>query len=366
MFLAACDDSVARTERIHPTEANRLSQGQKQVLDDTIPAGMAREALTQWQATKAAILGAHLTLTLGGAENGPELLGIVSDVVIGHDRRIAILDGSVQEVLVFDSSGQYSGRFGGIGDGPQELRRATSIEGLRDGSLLVSMRGRIKVFESLDESWQLRTTINLPLLAVSNSCLTNYGVLFLASLHPSEEQTIRRMVVEEETASRFGRGYQAPNPAVRLHLSRGVVGCLPDQAGVIFGFELLPTVQRYAHDGTLLWSTGLASHAVLRITENVATSVVGFDESEPYDVLSSIHSVPSGRFFILQFARVSQDDVAGQIRTYLVDVENGVGALLGSEIPRIVAVDTSGYVTVDGLLPHVKVWRVEWPEGNGE
>ncbi|MCE2398681.1 MAG: hypothetical protein J4F34_06580 [Gemmatimonadetes bacterium] len=356
----ACEGRGTNTI-VHPTAANDAGQADAQVSEDTLPAGLSLEALAEWQATKAAVLGAHVVLTLGRDDHDPEMFGIVADVAINAEGQIAVLDASVDEVGVFDADGRHLGRFGGIGDGPEELRRASSIEALSDGRFLVSARGRIKIFEPSAESWQVSASYDLPLLAIQNSCLAADNRLFVSSLHPTEKHAIREVAVENGVVvAGFGSGYLDPNPAARLHLSRGLVDCVSTASGIIFGSKLLSSVRRYALDGSLVWTTALTNHSVLRITENRTTSAITFDDSQPYDVLESVHATPSGRLVLIQYTRLFPNDLPESTRTYLLDIESGVGAALRKSVPPIVDVNAHGIVTVDGLHPVVKVWSVDW------
>ena len=358
--LAACEYFETKNRIVHPTVANDTREVDAQVSEDTLPLGLSPKALAEWRATRAAVLGARVVLTLGRDDHDPEVFGVVNDVAINAQGQIAVLDASAQEVRVFDSDGRYSGRFGGVGDGPGEFRRASSIESLSDGRFLVSMRGRIKIFERSAESWQVSAAHELPLFGIKNSCLAVPDRLFVSNLHPTDEHVIREVAVQGAVVADFGLGYQDPNPVARFHLSPGLVDCVSTASGIIFGFELLPTIRLYDLTGSLVWTSALTEHAVLRITEDRTTSSVRFEDAQPYDVLSSVHMVPSGRFVLLQYRRLFPNEQPELIRTYLLDRESGFGAALGDSIPEIVDVHRHGYVTVDDVVPLVKLWRVDW------
>ena len=358
--LTGCEYFEAKNRIVHPTAANDTREVDARVSEDTLPLGLSPKALAEWRATKAAVSGARVVLTLGRDDHDPEVFGIVNDVAINAQGQIAVLDASAQEVRVFDADGRFSGRFGGVGDGPGEFRRASSIESLSDGRFLVSMRGRIKIFERSVESWQVSAAHDLPLVGIRNSCLAVPDRLFVSSLHPTDEHIIREVAVQGGVVTDFGLGYQDPNPAARVHLSPGSVDCVSTASGIIFAFELLPTIRLYELNGSLVWTSALVEHSVLRITEDRTTSYVRFDDAQPYDVLSSVHMVPSGRFVLLQYRRLFPNEQPELIRTYLLDRESGFGAVLGDSIPEIVDVHRHGYVTVDDVVPIVKLWDVDW------
>ena len=356
----ACDHFGIANEIVHPTAANTPRQASL-VVEDTLPVGLSPASLAGWQATRDAMMDAHVVLSLGNDQPGPELFGSIGDAKLTAEGQIAILDLSGQEVRIFDSEGRYSGRFGGIGDGPEELRRAASIEELADGRLLVTMRSRMKAFESIGGTWRVSATFDLGLpLSVANSCLTGRDRVFLSSLTPTEEHVIREVAVGEGVIARFGPGYQDPNRSTEAQLSRGLIGCLPDEAGVLFGFQLFPVVRLFNVSGSLLWTTVLEDHSVMRITERRGTSVVTFSASQPFDALRAVHAVPSGRLIILQYAHVTQDDSPNRLRTYLVDAATGRGAAIGAPIPRIVSVHKRGFLAVDPSGPRIELWQVDW------
>lgn len=74
-----------------------------------------------------------------GSLDGPEefTFGRVSDVAVGPDGRVYVIDFQATEVRVFGPDGAFLFRFGRAGDGPGEFRWPDGLAFTRDGSLAV-------------------------------------------------------------------------------------------------------------------------------------------------------------------------------------------------------------------------------------
>ena len=60
-------------------------------------------------------------LTLGSLDDGPTAFSWITDVEIGRDDEIYILEQGAREVRVFGSDGSFLRRFGRTGEGPGEF-----------------------------------------------------------------------------------------------------------------------------------------------------------------------------------------------------------------------------------------------------
>ena len=82
---------------------------------------------------------------IGGLDAAENLLGVVDKVLADDQGNLYLLDIQLTEVQVFDSGGTYLRSLGGPGDGPGEIRRATDLVFLPDGTvgLVQGFPGRI-------------------------------------------------------------------------------------------------------------------------------------------------------------------------------------------------------------------------------
>jgi len=74
--LTGCEYFETKNRTVHPTAANDTHEVDAQVSEDTLPLGLSPKALAEWRATKAAVLGARVVLTLGRDDHEPEVFGI--------------------------------------------------------------------------------------------------------------------------------------------------------------------------------------------------------------------------------------------------------------------------------------------------
>lgn len=89
-------------------------------------------APSQWQ------VEATPTLEIGTVSGEvPYQFGSVRDILPLRDSRIAVLDGSADEIRLFDSNGQFSRAVGRQGDGPGEFRDPFNLYAYRGDSLAV-------------------------------------------------------------------------------------------------------------------------------------------------------------------------------------------------------------------------------------
>ena len=66
------------------------------------------------------------------------VFGVIEDVDIAHDGRIAVLDSQQKKVMVYSPEGNFLGSFGGTGEAPGEFLNPRSVAWLSDGRIAVS------------------------------------------------------------------------------------------------------------------------------------------------------------------------------------------------------------------------------------
>lgn len=76
--LGACapsDSSDFRDAELHPNAENAVPSDATLISEDSVPAGMAPNALDAWRSTRDHILAAQTGMRLGTDEEGPQLFG---------------------------------------------------------------------------------------------------------------------------------------------------------------------------------------------------------------------------------------------------------------------------------------------------
>ena len=72
---------------------------------------------------------------IGGEDDEENLLGVIDKVLVDDDGNLYLLDIQLTEVQVFSPDGQFLRRLGRPGEGPGEIRRASGIVFLPDGTV---------------------------------------------------------------------------------------------------------------------------------------------------------------------------------------------------------------------------------------
>ncbi len=72
---------------------------------------------------------------IGGEDDEENLLGVISQVLADDQHNVYLLDMQLTEVMVFDIDGQYVHSLGARGEGPGEIRRATDLIFMPDGTV---------------------------------------------------------------------------------------------------------------------------------------------------------------------------------------------------------------------------------------
>ena len=321
--------------------------------------------MVAWVAAKRSILSAKTVFRIGSDERGPELFGYVPKADFAPNGNLVVLDEDAQEIRIFDPQGRFVEQFGGLGDGPMELRRARDFHLFPDGRIAVPLGeyGDIKIFERSGAGWELSEIVD----ARSRSlCGMDDGRWFSAAYASADGSTIINEL--GDTVRSFGSGYRYDKWYIRRALSGGSVACLDKSDRIVYGFEVLPLVQGYAADGSLQWTAAvLEDYLQLRVTESQGPGgTVAYSEGTllDHDRLMSVFTVGEGDHVLLDYSRVLPDQKEIVQRHYLIDAATGAGAYLGDDaLPVLVSVQPDGYVALFGdRTVYLEVRRT--PPGN--
>ncbi len=289
-------------------------------------------------------------LRLGSNRAGPELFGYISMADIAPDGKVVVLDADAQEVRIFDLTGAFIGGFGGRGDGPMELRRATEFHLFPDGRIAVALgkMGPIKVFEQSGGEWRLAEILDLRPTPANSLCGMKDGRLFSAGYMRADDTILNEFVAAGNRS--WGRGYRHEHSFIRMALSDGLVACLDGSDRVVFGFQKLPLVRSYGADGTLHWTAAVTDYLQLQVWESreEETGAVAYSEStsKDHDRLAVVAGLTGGDHLLLQYSRVLNEHRRIVPRSYLVDASTGIGAYLGDTLPNVLSVQSDTYIAV--------------------
>ena len=349
----------------HPNDENQPPPDASPITVDSVPKGLSEEAMVAWVAAKRSLLSAKPVFRIGLEERGPELFGYVPKADFAPNGNLVVLDEDAQEIRIFDPQGRFVEQFGGLGDGPMELRRAKDFHLFPDGRIAVPLGeyGDIKIFERSGAGWELSEIVD----ARSRSlCGMDDGRWFSAAYASADGSTIINEL--GGTVRSFGSGYRYDKWYIRRALSGGSVACLDKSDRIVYGFEVLPLVQGYATDGSLQWTAAvLEGYLQLRVTESKGPGgSVAYSEGTllDHDRLMSVFAVGEGDHVLLDYSRVLPDQKKIFQRYYLIDAASGAGAYLGDHaLPVLVSVQPDGYVALfSDRTVYLEVRRI--PPGN--
>lgn len=371
MTLGACvpsDSSDLRDSEIHPNAENSVPSDATLIAEDSVPAGLAPDALDAWRSARDRILAAQTATSLGAEEEGPQLFGRIGDVAVNAKGSVFVFDALAMELRVFDSTGQYMGGVGGFGDGPLELSNNLfgAFELLDDGHVLVANGALTKLFRNAGELWELVRMVEAPSL-VTDLCVIGVRAFF-AGWRADDNTLVQTASVATGLADAgLVPGYRHPDYLVRSKMAEGArIACFATAQHVVVGWGHLPMIQSYRFGRqSPTWTSQVAGRLPSRIVYGTATDPTGTeapvieDQTDPRDFLASLLPASSDHLLV-QYSRTSRNEPSTPvIRTYLVDVATGLGALLGTDLPVMSAVLSDGYVAVfDDPYPRIEIRRV--------
>ena len=369
-FVACGRGDGTRDGIPHPNAANAPPADAVLITSGSVPVGMSEGELAAWSAARDALFAATPVLRLGSEQRGPELFGYVPKADIAADGNIVVLDELAQEIRVFDPQGRFIDGFGGMGDGPLELRYAVDFQLFRDGRIAVPLGkfGQIKVFARQDTGWALLEHRTPP---ANDLCAMDDGRWFSAGYLADDDKIINEYLDAdslddegvEDSGRSFGSGYVHEHRFIRRALSDGLVECIGETDALVFGFSKLPMIRSYGTDGGLKWVAAIDDEYIqLEVLEvrHPESGRVGYGEETRFahDRLAELEAVGNGRHVLLQYARVLPDERRVVPRSYLLDTNSGRGAFIGDSLPVIVSVQPDGYVTLaEEPYVHLEVWK---------
>ena len=359
---------------IHPTPENALAEP-VMVTGDSVPAGLPDPALARWLSARNRILNSVLVLRLGSEQPGPEQFSEVRAARLDGRGHLYILDDQTQEIRVFSAEGEHVTTFGGIGDGPNEMRSALDMSVSNDGRTVWALGlGWYKVFRQRETGlFEGSGLSDIPVPAGGSSCKLGEDRMVLSGALTTDPEHILHEVVMRDSAvdvvRSFGASYQSTSSLVRMMMSViGPVACDPMRGVVVHAFETLPYVRAFGQSGAMLWGSQIDDFEEMLIVAGVdefgreSFGQRGAREGvEYYDTNKSLNRYGDDHL-LWQIRRTlaSEPPNEGTIRTYLVDIDSGAGALISNGgIPLVVGMAGERFVATAGeLRPRMEVWTL--------
>ena len=341
-----------------------LYEDMPRIYADSVPVGLTAPDLATWRAARRALLTARPGIVIGSNDPAPSpaVLGSVGDVGMDADGNLYVLDPINHEVRVFDRRGEFLTSAGGSGEGPDELADPIAMVVRGRTTTIADRGGQLKVFELVDSQLQ-RTAIHRVPSAIRDICHAGDGLVvhgwrsavgdfLLHELYPDQDGGIRS----------FGAGIPHDFPLVQGQVNRGLVTCHGDHGTdgrmVVFGYRWLPMLRGYSSTGDVSWTSRLDDYLQRPVIYNEMQGGIyfGSEWAMPWDGLGQV-SAFGHSFAVVQYRRYSASSHA--VRTHLVDTRTGQGALVSTDLPDLVVLDSTSYATlIAEPFPQVQVWHI--------
>jgi hypothetical protein len=364
---------MAAAEELSRDETVRRLQEGRAMVRRRISSGAVGLAVLMLLAPVAEALHAQQLPTLArvrgiGALQEPDeqVFGEVSDLAVGVDGTIFVLDGMSQEVRAFSREGAYLASIGRPGKGPGEFTGARALALDEDGALYVldERLARISVL-SPDRTLAYQRSVRINYHATDLCFLDDR--LFLVGRH--EDGVIQELSPDGAFLGSFGSLYEGANPLLKASLSLGFMLCAPEAELIIAASPILPLVRAYAPDGGLRWSVTLPGFKETVIEENADGSVtynVGPDKQ--YHKLLSLLYLPPALVLVQAGLRTMGSGSSGEyeaVRTWVVSVEDGSVFSRTDSLPLLKHMGSEyAYGLIADLYPVLTQYRYTMREEN--
>lgn len=358
-FSTSCRDGFIPAGAImHPTPENLPAPGGPLIRTDTVLVGVSDpQRAAEWTAARRGLLDAEVVTSIGTLTgDGPDVLGVVGDAEVDEEGNVYIQDNTTEELLVFNSSGDFLHRVGGKGDGPDEFRGIRRFIRLLDGRLVVGHEGGpVKVLklgaEGYEYSGPLLPDWTTEPVAVRDLCSVGDQV-FIHSTNLGEGARVIREVSPEEgrVVASFADGYRSEFARDRQMRSNGSIACGEAPVTLVWGLRYFPIVKAYRPDNTLLWTSLIEDFVQGPVYQNEAATPTVHPRGSPTEYIAAVHAIPSG-FVVVQTQHYEipapgEDWQATWRRTYLIDQDTGNGGLVSESLPWIAWIGDESFITV--------------------
>jgi hypothetical protein len=338
---------------LHPIR-ERISYQAPLVTDVRRSAAPQTQLLQLWRDLE----GRPETFSIGVLDGSPnEVFGAITDVAVGPDGTLLVLDASSSNVRVFDRRGQHLQTFGREGRGPGELTnpRAMALDPLTGDVFVVDAVRSVSLFRQVGNQFQF---VDVWQMAASPNDMCSLGTSIVANVVPTNPAPIS---IFDRTGASLNSAvappYRSSMPSIQREANRGVIAC---RSGAYFAYAslLLGDVRLYDRSGTIRWIARLTDYRPMELIEMSNGGMMA--RTLPTGTHGFLGATFIGSRAIL--VQVGRQTVASHeqalpylsIDSYLIDVNTGQGGLLSDRLSRIAAVGPDYWVEVrDVPFPRV-------------
>jgi len=293
----------------------------------------------------SASLGAQrpVAVQIGSLRDGPAAFGAITGaVVVGS--RIAILDGRLNRLSLFDTLGRFLSAAGKAGAGPSEFAVPVSVMATGVDSVLVidAALGRMSTFRIRGDSLTYVGATHVP-AGIQAACVLG-GRIFV--FRPSDSALVHELDRKGQTLASFARPAVTAGEAFTPVLNRGSVHCLPRAGLLIVTLRLRPEVRSFAPSGQPRWSKSLSRFRPVAISVGRQGAIEMRRGSQEGDhaVLSAFETIDS--LVVVQLGIM--DDIYAASRDYARIEARRLRVIDGAED----GVEVAG--------PNQVMWSGEW------
>lgn len=342
----------------HPTPDNVPAEGETApIRRDVSPPLQPLAASAGWRFREVLRLGVE-------EESAGVIFGLVQDISVDDAGLILVLDGRLNSVGAFHSSGELLWKMGRPGLGPEDFEAPEAIAVVGNGVFAVAdRRGLVKYFgyDSLGTRWRSQVLVGL---SPEGMCALG-SELYLQASHPSGT-VVHRVLESVGVLDRFGKGYRSRNPVVANQLSDGPIGCHAATKTIVFARRYLPFLYGFGSDGVGRWTARLDGFEAMELLElpdggfrpippngsfQTVVGIVGLDETGLLVQLAT-HST-SG---------IREGRLVEHYDSFLIDAASGSGQWVSESLPRVHAArGGSVYASVTDPFPQVVVLQLSRP-----
>lgn len=345
LFVVVACDVVplalrAQQVTVHPTAANLRSVGAERSVSvrDTSSGDADLDRVSRR-------LRRAVRIDSVGDQDGDEatVIGTINDIAVDSKGRIFVLDMAFQSIRVFAANGKPEFMIGQKGSGPLDLRFGVSIWAEDDGVVAVTdvvLGTKYLAVESKAKARLLRTVPSRG--NPSGACGSKGSLITFSSTAQPADKTLRRIGPDGHELRRFGDGYDASTPLVRMIMSEGTVGCMGD-GSTISALSKLPFVVNHEPSGVVRWRLRLSDFVPGRELEELdekSRRSIGLDPQNPTSSYTFRIAPFGDRHAVIQVglrtARSLRERVLwARLDTYLVDVATGRAVFVSSTLPML-------------------------------
>ncbi len=375
----------AQSVIVHPTEENLRSPANTRTVTraDTVTGIAALDNLARQ------LRSARVMDSIGAPDgDGPTGFGMIRDVTVLPDGRVAVIDRANSTVRMFDYNGTYLLSFGRDGGGPTDLRTPISAwAGPKDQLAVYDVSLGLKFLQpdgnggaTLAKLLRVNAvptgvcSVGNRIFALSPSLPAQPG----ATASPSNNAaaapvSVRVFDADAQPVGAFGEPYKSSSGFIRFTMSEGEIGCASDGT-VVTALSKLPFVQGYTSDGDVRWTLRMTDFQIGRHLEQGnerGQQAIGLDPQNPTNSFTlRLREVSRGMLLVqvgLMTPKSLRDRTMWErIDSYLVETSSGRGVFVSSSLPLVAGgVRDRVFGFSNDPYPRVLIMRLPGPAGAG-